>query len=469
LISLEHTILGNLLQDEAYARKVLPYLKPNYFNDVAAPEIRVCFELISNYFLQYDRVPTAEAMGIDLSNRTDLPETTFRKAADYLESLFGYKRGDTSEEWLVETTERFCKQQAIQEGIRATVAISSGHVDKNDKALKGLTIESIPGLWNDALSVSFDTHIGHDFFADADVRLEAYHNKEHRLPFDLILMNEATNGGLPPKSLTCIMAPTGKGKTTVMVSWAASHLSMGKNVLYITLEMGETVPGIGERIDANLLDTHIGSMVAMPREIYRQRIETLRGKTTGRLIIKEYPTASANVGHFRRLLLDLKVKQKFVPDIVYVDYINLCTSIRIRTGSDFNSYTYVKYIAEELRGLAVEFGIPIVTATQVNRGGYGGSDMDIENVSESIGLPATLDFMLGLITDESLDAMNQIILKQLKNRWKAESLHKKMRFGIERSKMKLYNLEPSAQDDVVATATAKAQYRPGMLDFSGIE
>lgn len=441
MISLENTVLGNLLQDENYTRKVIPYLRPEYFDDAAAPEIRVCYELITDYFNTYNVLPTAEALGVELTGRTNLSERTFKAAASYLEELFAYRRGDTSEDWLIETSEKFCKRKAIDYGVKLTLMINSGE-------MKNLTTADIPKIWQDALSVSFNDHVGHDYLGDAEQRIKAYHSKEVRLPFDLERMNHITRGGLPKKSLSCVMGSTGAGKTAVLNHWAASHFSMGKNVLYITLEMGESVPGIAERIDANLLDTRLDELELFTEEDFMHRIGLLSNKTNGRMIIKEYPTSTAHVGHFRRLLRDLKTKQNFVPDIVYLDYINLCASTRIRMGNQFNSYTYVKYIAEEVRGLAVEFDVPIVTATQTNRGGYNTSDFDLEATSESIGLPATLDFFIALLTDKILEAKGQLKIKQLKNRWRQITDPRKFIVGFDRSRMRLYNLEDWAQDGV---------------------
>jgi archaellum biogenesis ATPase FlaH len=437
---LEKTILSNLIYNEEFCRKVFPYVKEEYFED---PSIKKIFSTFSEYVKEYKSPPSIEALKISIDKRKDLNEQAFKDVNINIDELKVDK--DTNQEWLVKETEKFCQDKDLYNSIRRAILILDGQDKQYDKG-------SIPQLLSDSLGISFDTNIGHDFLEDFDSRFEFYHRKEERLPFDIEMMNKITKGGLPNKSLTVFLAETGAGKTLVMCHMAAAAMMYGKNVLYITMEMAEE--RIAERIDSNLLDVSLDDLSTMSLETYQRKIGRLKDKTPGKLIIKEYPTGSANAGHFRYLLNDMKMKLDFVPDIVFVDYLNLCTSFRLKGAAAANSYTIVKSIAEELRGLAMEFDIPLVSATQANRSAYGNSDIDLTNTSESIGLPATVDAMFALISTEELEAMGQLMIKQLKNRWGDLSYYRRFVVGIDRSKMKLYNLEDGAQRNVKSEIVA---------------
>jgi archaellum biogenesis ATPase FlaH len=431
---LEKTILSNLIYNEEFCRKVFPYIKEEYFDDPSSKKI---FSTFHEYVSEYKSPPSIEALKITIDARKDLNEQSFKDINIHIDDLKIDK--DTNQEWLVKETEKFCQDKDLYNSIRRAILILDGQDKQYDKG-------SIPQLLSDSLGISFDTNIGHDFLEDFDSRYEFYHRKEERLPFDIEIMNKITKGGLPNKSLTCYLAETGAGKTLVMCHQAAASLMFGKNVLYITMEMAEE--RIAERIDANLLDVALDDLREMPLETYQKKIKRIKDKTPGKLIIKEYPTGSANAGHVRYLLNDMKLKLDFVPDIIFIDYLNLCTSFRLKGAAAANSYTIIKSIAEEIRGLAMEFDIPIVTATQANRSGFGNSDLDLTNTSESIGLPATVDAMFALISSEELESMGQLMIKQLKNRWGDISYYKRFVVGIDRSKMKLYNLEEHAQGNI---------------------
>jgi archaellum biogenesis ATPase FlaH len=433
MMSLEiNTIFANLLFNEPYARKVIPFLKEDYFSNQAD---KTLFNLISNYVHKYNSFPSKEALAIDLTNKNGIGETTFKEVSESIKKL-EIDEG-TKLEWLLDTTEKFCQEKAIYNAIMDSIRILD---DKSTTEGKG----SIPKILSDALGVSFDPHIGHDFISDAESRFEFYHKKEVRLPFDLDYFNKITGGGLPKKTLNICLAGTGVGKSLFMCHLAASHMLQGYNALYITLEMAEE--RIAERIDANLLDTPIDQLAILPKDVYDKKIERVKNKTTGKLIIKEYPTASAGSANFRHLINELKIKRNFVPDVIFIDYLNICASSRIRHGANVNSYTLVKAIAEELRGLAVEFNVPIISATQTTRSGYSNSDLGLEDTSESFGLPATADFMFGIQTSEELEALGQIMVKQLKNRYNDPGFHRRFVIGIDRSKMRLYDVEQVAQD-----------------------
>lgn len=432
---IEKVILSNLLYNSEYGRKVIPFLKPEYFQDYSE---RVVFDLIDDYVKKYNEFPSKEALAIDLSNKDGLNEESFRISKEIVAGL--EQDHNTKLDWLLDQTERFCQDKAIYLGIMKSIKILD---EKNGSISKG----SIPAILTDALAVSFDTHIGHDFINDADERYEFYHRKEKRVPFDLDYLNAITNGGLPNKTLNIALAGTGVGKSLFMCHCAAANLTKGHNVLYITLEMAEE--RIAERIDANLLDVDIQTLELMPKQSYDQKIEKLKSKLTGKLIIKEYPTACAGSANFRHLLNELKIKKNFVPDIIYIDYLNICLSSRIKHGSNVNSYTLIKAIAEELRGLAVEYDVPIVSATQTTRSGYSNSDVGLEDTSESFGLPATADFMFALISSEELESLNQIMIKQLKNRYSDPGSNRRFIVGIDRSKMRLYDVDDSAQQGLV--------------------
>ena len=431
-MQIENTIFSNLLFNEDYARKTIPFLKEEYFSNQAD---KVLFSLISEYVHKYNAFPSKEALAIDLSNKVGVSELTFKEVADNISKLDIDK--DTKLDWLIDQTEKFCQEKAVYNAIMQSIQILD---DKKTTEGKG----SIPKILSDALGVSFDPHIGHDFIDDAESRFEFYHKKEVRLPFDLEYFNKITGGGLPKKTLNICLAGTGVGKSLFMCHLAASHLLQGYNALYITLEMAEE--RIAERIDANLLDVTLDDLKVIPKDIYDKKIERVKGKTAGKLIIKEYPTASAGSANFRHLINELKIKRNFIPDVIFIDYLNICSSSRIRHGANVNSYTLVKAIAEELRGLAVEFNVPIISATQTTRSGYSNSDLGLEDTSESFGLPATADFMFGLSTSEELEALGQIMVKQLKNRYNDPGNNRRFVLGIDRAKMRLYNVEQSAQD-----------------------
>jgi archaellum biogenesis ATPase FlaH len=386
-------------------------------------------------------MPSKEALEIEIEKKINLSDEQYKSCVGIIKEVSAEPEiNDT--EWLIVNTESFCQEKAIYNGIMQSIQILDNKNTK-DKLDKG----SIPGILADALSVSFDHHVGHDFIDDADNRYEFYHRIEKRIPFDLDYFNRITKGGLPEKSLNIVLAGTGVGKSLFMCHCAAANLSIGKNVLYITLEMAEE--RIAERIDANLMNVEVDKLVALPKESYLKKVERIREKTTGKLIIKEYPTASANVSHFKHLLNELKLKRQFMPDIIYIDYLNICASSRMKMGNSVNSYTYIKAIAEELRGLAVEYRLPIVSATQTTRSGYSNTDVGLEDTSESFGLPATADLMFALISSEELEELNQIMVKQLKNRYNDPTTNKRFVIGVDRAKMRLYDAENTAQNDIL--------------------
>jgi replicative DNA helicase len=430
----EKVIFGNLLAREEYGRKVIPFLKIDYFHDAAD---RTIFELIEAYTLKYNRFPTKETLAIDLKNKTGLNGGIFESCNETINEL---THDDNTElDWLVERTEKFCQEKAIYNAIMQSIQIIDDKDTKNDKG-------SIPAILSDALSVNFDTNIGHNFLEDIESRFEFYHRKEFRIPFNLEYFNEITKGGLPRKTLNIILAGTGVGKSLFMCHCAASNLLDGKNVLYITMEMAEEK--IAERIDANLLDVTMDDLSIMPKETFFKKLERVKTKTTGRLIIKEYPTSGAGSANFRHLINELKLKKNFMPDIIYIDYLNICASSRVKYSANMNSYTYIKAIAEELRGLAVEFNLPVVSATQTTRSGYNNSDVELSDTSESFALPATADLMFALTTSEELESLGQIMVKQLKNRYNDLAKNKRFVVGVDRAKMKLYDVDQSAQNGI---------------------
>ena len=431
---IELVVLKHLLNEEDYARRTLPYLKSEYFSEMNE---RVIYQEIDKYLSQYNALPTKEALLIELDNNTKVSDENFSTCSQMVSEL--QPDTNTDKEWLIEKTEKFCQEKAIYNAIMESISIIDGK-DKQDTG-------TIPELLSDALSVSFDPSIGHDFIDDSDSRWDFYHRVEERVPFDLDYLNKITKGGVPKKSLNIILAGTGVGKSLAMCHMASATLLDGKNVLYVTMEMAEEK--IAERIDANLLNVSLEDLANLPKQMYDKKLDRVKGKTSGKLIVKEYPTASAHVGHFRHLLNELRLKRQFMPDIIYVDYLNICMSHRIRTGSNVNSYTLIKSIAEELRGLAVEKNVPIISATQTTRSGFTSSDVGLEDTSESFGLPATADFMFALISTEELEDLNQIMVKQLKNRYNDPTLHKRFVVGVDRAKMRLYDVEQSAQDDVL--------------------
>ena len=434
----EEVILKNLIYDEEYTRKVLPFLKSDYF---AEKEDRLLFEQINKFINKYNNLPTKEALVIEFDN-LNIKDDDFDGATNLLTKLEKNEE-ETDINWLLDTTERFCQDKAIYNAVVASIGILDE--SKANTQEKG----AIPELLTDALSVSFDPHVGHDYFLDSDDRFDSYHKSEKKIPFDLEYFNKVTKGGFSVKTLNIILAGTGVGKSLIMCHMASACLSQGRNVLYVTLEMSEEK--IAERIDANLLNIDLNDLNVLPKQMYDSKIESLRKTTKGRLIIKEYPTAAANVNHFRALLNELNLKRNFKPDIIYVDYINICSSSRIKAGAYVNSYSYIKSIAEELRGMAVECGIPVVSATQTTRSGFTNTDIGLEDTSESFGLPSTADFMCAAISTEKLEQVGQILIKQLKNRYSDPTKNRKFVVGIDRAKMKLYDLDPSEQQSLVDT------------------
>jgi len=434
---LEQTIIKNLIYNEEYVRKVLPFIRPDYFSDNAE---KIVFKEIFEFINQYKNPPTHEALVINFTEKKNLTEPQVQEAIALLNKVHLDKNEPTETQWLIEQTEKFCQDKAIYNAIMESVSILDS---KSEKRTKG----EIPQLLSDALGVSFDNNIGHDYTQDFDSRYDSYHRVESRIRFDLDLFNKITKGGLPIKTLNIALAGTGVGKSLFMCHVAAGNLSQGQNVLYITMEMAEEK--IAERIDANLLNIDLDELRTISKEDYLRKFSALKAKTQGKLIIKEYPTAGASVLHFRALLNDLALKKNFRPDIIFIDYLNICCSARIKPGANVNSYSYIKAIAEELRGLAVEFGLPVVSATQTTRSGFSNSDPGLEDTSESFGLPATADFMFALVSNEELEALGQILVKQLKNRYGDPNLHKRFVLGIDRAKMRLYDVEDSAQQDIV--------------------
>jgi replicative DNA helicase len=429
---IESAVLAGLLHNENYMRRVIPFLSEEYFDDFAE---KTLYKTVATYIETYNGVPTKDALKLVIGEKTNLNDDQFKSIVTLIDSLSYNDKTDM--EWLVDTTEKFCQDKAIYNAVRESILVLDGHHKTLEKG-------SIPELLSKALGVSFDQSIGHDFLEDTEERFKFYHTKEDKVPFDLELFNKITKGGLSRKSLSIALAGTGVGKTLFMTHCAAANLMNGKNVLYITMEMAEEK--ISERIDANLLNTTVDSLSEMPKDVYEKRIARVKAKTTGKLIVKEFPTASAGSAHFRHLLNELRLKKNFMPDIVFIDYLNICTSSRMKAGGNVNSYTLIKAIAEELRGLAVEFNVPVLSATQTTRTGYSSSDLNLEDTSESFGLPATADFMFGLISTEELEGLGQLMVKQLKNRWGDTNTLKRFVIGIDRAKMKLYDAEDSAQD-----------------------
>jgi len=428
------TILENLIANEEYARKVLPFIKEEYFQDRNEKAI---FSEIVSFAEKYSKLPTKTSLEVELDNRKDLTEQQYKDITSIVSS---FTEDVVDIEWLTDTTEKFCKDRAIYNAVVDGISIIEGR-DSSRKP------DALPSLLTDALAVSFDNRVGHDYLEDASNRFDYYHRVEERIPFDLDYFNKITKGGLPQKTLNIALAGTGVGKSLFMCHMAANCINQGRNVLYITMEMAEE--RIAERIDANLMNISIDNLHDLPKQIYEDKIEKIMGKTKGKLIIKEYPTASAHANHFRALLQELSIKKSFKPEIIFIDYLNICASSRFKGGSNINSYTLIKSIAEELRGLAVEQNVPIVSATQTTRGGYVSTDIGLEDTSESFGLPATADFMFALITSEELEELQQIQVKQLKNRYNDPTINKRFILGIDRSKMKLYDVELNAQDDLV--------------------
>ena len=435
---IEQTILKNLIQSDSFSRKVLPFIKDEYFTET---DEKTVFNEIKDYFEKYTKTPTAEALLINLENNTRLSDSDLVQSKSIVGSIEKSSE-ETPQEWLIDETEKWCKDRAIYIAVMDSIEV----LDEKSKRSKG----DIPELLKDALSVSFDTNIGHDQLEDADDRWEFYNREEEKLPFDLEYFNKVTKGGLPNKTLNICLAGTGVGKSLFMCHMASANLMMNKNVLYITLEMSEEK--IAERIDANVLNIPIQDLADVTKTQFGKKVDKLKGKTTGKLIIKEYPTASAHVGHFRHLLQELDIKKDFKPDMIYIDYLNICASHRVKPGAGANSYTLVKSIAEELRGLAVEFDVPIMSATQTTRSGFGSTDVELTDTSESFGLPATADFMFALISSEELEELDQMVVKQLKNRYNDPTVFKRFVIGVDRSRMKLYDCEQEAQEELIENA-----------------
>lgn len=431
---LETIILSNLLYNEDYTRKVFPYIKEEYFDDNSLKKI---FSSLQNYINEYKEPPSIEALKITIDSRKDLNEQSFKEIGKIVDELKIDNK--TNQEWLIAETEKFCQDKDLYNSIRKAILILDGQDKEYDKG-------AIPSLLSDSLGISFDTNIGHDFLEDYESRYDFYHRKEERLEFDIELLNKITKGGLPRKSMTVLLATTGGGKSLVKCHMAATNLMYGKNVLYITMEMAEEK--ISQRIDANLLDVTLDELSEMPKHTYQRKINRIKEKTTGKLIVKEYPTGSAHAGHFRHMINELRLKKNFTPDIIFIDYLNICASSRVKGAAAANSYTLVKSIAEEIRGLSMEFNVPIVTSSQFNRSGYDNSDVDLTNTSESMGITHTADAIFALITSEELESMGQLMIKQLKNRWSDLGYYRRFVIGVDRSKMKIFNLEESAQNNI---------------------
>jgi archaellum biogenesis ATPase FlaH len=429
---IEQLVLKHLINNEDFARKTIPFLQGEYFAD---GNEKIVFEKIKTFISNYNSIPSREALAIEIDNDKTINDDQFKSCGVVIDQLTVEEAPDL--QWLLDKTEKFCQEKAVYNAIMESIGIIDGK-DKNSNS------GSIPTILSDALSVSFDNHIGHDFLDDAEKRYDFYHRIEEKVPFDIDLLNTITKGGLSNKSLNIILAGTGVGKSLAMCHWASNNLMEGKNVLYITLEMAEE--RIAERIDANLLNVPLDDLNGLSEDLYKKKVNRVRKETAGKLIIKEYPTASAGTGHFRHLLNELSMKRNFKPDIIYVDYLNIALSMRIKPGAQVNSYSYIKAIAEELRGLAVERNVPVVSATQTTRKGFTNSDPGLEDTSESFGLPATADFMLAIVSSDDLQAQGCVMFKQLKNRYSDPVMNKKFKVGIDRSKMRLFDVELEHQD-----------------------
>ena len=442
-MNLEQTILKNILKNEDFTRKVLPYIKDEYFT---VEEDRVLFKEIRDFIVKYNKPPTFDALEIEVDSLSNLNEVQVKNARALIETLKADKI-DTNIDWLVDSTEKFCQEKAIYHAIMKSIDIM------NNKKDGTLSKGAIPSLLSDALAVSFDPNVGHDYLDNYAERFDYYHRVQEKIPFDLEFFNKITKDGLPKKTLNIALAGTGVGKSLFMCHVAAACLSQGRNVLYVTLELAEEE--VAKRIDANLMNITFDDLMVMPKDLYEKKIKHLMSKTNGKLIVKEYPTAGASTIHFKALLNELALKKSFKPDIIFIDYLNICMSSRIKPGGNVNSYTFVKSIAEELRGLAVEYEVPVVSATQTTRSGYSNSDVELTDTSESFGLPATADFMFALIATEELTNLNQIMVKQLKNRYNDPTANKRFVLGIDRAKMKLFDVEQSAQNDILDSGQTK--------------
>ena len=431
---IETTILRNLVFNEEFARKTIPFIQSDYFEQRSD---KILFDEIVSFITKYDSCATLEALNIEVENRTDLTAEEVKQINDTSKEL---NDSPVDSQWLLDITEKWCRDRAIYLALMESIHIADGEDDKKNR-------DAIPSILSNALAVSFDNNIGHDYIQNSDDRYEYYHRTEDKIPFDLEYFNKITKGGLPNKTLNIALAGTGVGKSLFMCHFASSVLLQGRNVLYITMEMAEEK--IAERIDANLLNTAIQNLTDLPKPMFDKKVASIAKKTQGQLIIKEYPTAAAHSGHFKALLNELALKKSFKPDIIFVDYLNICASSRYRANTSVNSYSYIKAIAEELRGLAVEANVPILSATQTTRSGFASSDVDLTDTSESFGLPATADLMFALISTEELEGLNQIMVKQLKNRYNDPTIFKRFIVGIDRAKMRLYDCEQKAQEDVL--------------------
>ena len=439
---IETTILRNLVHDEEYARKTIPFIQSDFFEERSE---KILFDEIVSFITKYDACATLEALNIEVENRTDLTAEEVKQINDTSKEL---NDSPVDSQWLLDITEKWCRDRAIYLALMESIHIADGEDSKKNR-------DAIPSILSDALAVSFDNNIGHDYIQNSDDRYEYYHRTEDKIPFDLEYFNKITKGGLPNKTLNIALAGTGVGKSLFMCHFASSVLLQGRNVLYITMEMAEEK--IAERIDANLLNTAIQNLTDLPKPMFDKKVANIAKKTQGQLIIKEYPTAAAHSGHFKALLNELALKKSFKPDIIFVDYLNICASSRYRANTSVNSYSYIKAIAEELRGLAVEANVPILSATQTTRSGFASSDVDLTDTSESFGLPATADLMFALISTEELEGLNQIMVKQLKNRYNDPTIFKRFIVGIDRAKMRLYDCEQKAQEDVLDSGS-KEEY-----------
>ena len=430
----EFLILRNLLHNEEYLRKVVPFLKSEYFED---EKQKIVYQEIASFVEEYNELTTKEVLCIEIEKRKDITDSMFKDITSLISEL---DDSPADLQWLLDTTEKWCRDRAIYLALIESISLADGKDDTKGR-------DAIPSILSDALAVSFDNHVGHDYLIDYEERYESYHRKEDKIPFDLEFFDKVTKGGLPNKTLNIALAGTGVGKSLFMCHFASSVLLQGKNVLYITMEMAEEK--IAERIDANLLNINMQDITDLPKQMFESKVNDISKKTQGTLIIKEYPTAAAHSGHFKSLLNELALKKSFRPDIIFIDYLNICASSRYRGNSNVNSYSYIKAIAEELRGLAVEANLPIVSATQTTRSGFASSDVDLTDTSESFGLPATADLMFALISTEELESINQILVKQLKNRYNDPTIHKRFVVGIDRAKMRLYDCEQKAQEDII--------------------
>ena len=431
---IETTIIRNLIHNEDFSRKVIPFLEPTYFERRSE---KILFEEISSFIVKYGSAVTIEALNIEVENRSDVTDDEVKEIKEINEYL---NDSPVDQQWLFDVTEKWCRDRAIYLALMESIHIADGNDEKKNR-------DAIPSILSDALAVAFDNNVGHDYLQNYEERYDYYHKKEEKIEFDLEYFNKITKGGLPNKTLNIALAGTGVGKSLFMCHHASSVLLQGRNVLYITMEMAEEK--IAERIDANLLDVSIQNLNDLPKNTFEKKVINISKKTQGQLIIKEYPTASAHSGHFKTLLNELALKKSFKPDIIFVDYLNICASSRYKANGNVNSYSYIKAIAEELRGLAVESNVPIVSATQTTRSGFGSSDPDLTDTSESFGLPATADLMFALISTEELEGLNQIMVKQLKNRYHDPTMNKRFVVGVDRAKMRLYDCEQSAQEDIV--------------------